>query len=120
MGRLHHSEHQSEDYAVLSTALMVGSALRKDTAILLPTAQVGSQVSAERSCHSLLKELKKFLGHHLTSICTQEKHGTVLPRTGGDLMHALLSAYQNQTPNMTQLIHLHLKNSKLMYLYYRR
>ena len=99
MGKLQHSEHQSQEHAVLSTALMVGSALRKDTAVLLPTAYKhflslvkSPSVNEERSCRWLLKELEKILGHHMTSIRKQKKHGTVLSRTGGDLMHALSSA----------------------------
>ena len=109
MGRIQHSEHQSEEYAVLSTALMVGSALRKDTAILLPTAykhflsQVKrSPVSEECSCRWLLKELEKVLGHHMTSTCRQKKHGTVLSHTGGDLMHALSSALSVSAKSVTK------------------
>ena len=49
-------------------------------------------MSVEHSCRWLLKELEKLLGYHLTSTCTQKKHGTVLSHTGGDLMHALSSA----------------------------
>ena len=100
MGRIQHSEHQSEEYAVLSTALMVGSALRKDTAILLPTAykhflsQVKrSPVSEERSCRWLLKELEKVLGHHMTSTSSH---------TGGDLMHALSSALSVSAKSVTK------------------
>ena len=67
MGMLQHSEHQSEGYTVLSTALMVGLALRKDTAIL-PTAYKHflshiehSQVSQEWCCHWLLRVVRKTL-----------------------------------------------------------
>ena len=82
---------------------MVGSAIRKDNAILLPTAHKHflslvkcSPLSGERSCRWLLKELERALGHHMTSSCKQKKHGTVLTRTGGDLMHALSTALRSQ------------------------
>ena len=99
MQKLQGLEQGTEEYALLSTIVMVAVTIRKDNAILLPSvhkhfASLLKQppTSGERTHRWLLKELEKVLGHHMTSTCKQKKHGTVLSRTGGDLMNALSCA----------------------------
>ena len=100
MLQLQDLEQGTEEHAVLSTILMVATTIRKDNAILLPAAhkyftsllKQSPPTSRERTCRWLLKELEKVLGHHMTSTCKHKKHGTVLSRTGGDLINALSHA----------------------------
>ena len=103
MHKMQESEQQSEEYALFSTILMVGSTIRKHNAVLLPIAHKHflslvkkTPMPTERSCRWLLGGLEKVIGHHITSKCVQKKHGTILTRTGGDLMHALSSALRSQ------------------------
>jgi hypothetical protein len=108
MLQLQDLEQGTEEHAVFSTILMVATAIRKDNAILLPSAHKHftsllkqPPTSRERTCRWLLKELEKVLGHHMTSTCKHKKHGTVLSRTGGDLMNALSCALSVSSKSAT-------------------
>ena len=109
MLQLQDLEQGIEEHAVLSTILMVGTTIRKDNAILLPAAhkhftsslKQPPPRSRECTCRWLLKELEKVLSHHMTSTCKHKKHGTVLSRTGGDLMNALSYALSVSSKSAT-------------------
>ena len=108
MLQLQDLDQGTERYALLSTILKVATTIRKDNAILLPSAHKHftsllkqPPISGERTSRWLLKELEKVLGHHMTSTCKQKKHGTVLSRTGGDLMNALSCALSANSKSAT-------------------
>ena len=91
-------------YAALLSAISVGEALLKQSALLLPDAfhdkvlhiiQLhniacdGLDVRGMVTSTWLRSQLSSLLNHHMAYRCCVKKYGTVLYRHGGDLVHAL-------------------------------
>ena len=98
---------QTLSYAALFSAIYVGEALLKQSALLLPDvydsfhdkvlhiirlrdiACDGLEVKGMVTCNWLQSQLSSLLNHHMAYRCCVKKYGTVLYRHGGDLVHAL-------------------------------
>ena len=81
-------EQGSEELSLTSTTILVAETLRREMAILLPTASVHFQSgcappnSLTMSSHRLFKKLEEALGSHLILACicayTHIKYGTII------------------------------------------
>ena len=82
--------------SLTSTVLLVAETIRNQRAILLPVAynhfKTKQEMITMRNASWLLRQLEESLDHHLSSLCKHRKYGTVLYRTGGDLLNALSRA----------------------------
>ena len=88
------------EYAARLVAIDVGEALLNQTAILLPQAYDIFReklmsfpeviINREPPSHLWLRtQLSSLLEHHMAFRCCIPKHGTILYRYGGDMLHAL-------------------------------
>ena len=105
-----HTFNSALHYASSVSAIHLGEALLKQTAMLLPkvyaifkdtlvkiTSEQGIP-SEELPSHAWLRsQLSTHLDHHMSYQCSIMRYGTLLYRFGGDLVHALSVALGSQS-----------------------
>ena len=121
------SLEEALSHAARFTALHVGNALLKQTALLLPdmyeyfVEKVRATTDKHKICCSndllsvassnwLRSQLSGYLQHHLAYKCTSKRYGTLLYHTGGDLIHALSVALA-QNRSKTNQTHIQRDNT---------
>ena len=106
---------QALTYASTFSAIQVGEALLKQTAVLLPSVykvfrnkvmeitqlrgiMISRDIESFASASWLRSQLSSVLEHHMAYRCSVKRYGTLLYRYGGDLIHALnVSLGQSRT-----------------------